>query len=391
MSIFADQGDSRAGPGQSDQKPAEGDQSGDLGGLKRAEKDRTVSTELKLRNVTIVIEPGRTLKFEEFVAEAPPYSIALDGYVEGKTRANDDGPHVNLNHHEEVDRISTNSTCMQAYNYLKAGLEETFKKNGQTTFRIYVNDCDQDTCLAIWLLANHDKFVGSRTSELMEELVKCEDKLDVFGGAFPFSTEERILGKLAWIFEPYTDHRSVIQDMDARTMSAIIEAVCSRITEYSKGEGKEVVPPVGYKNINQVVDNLDENPKGWVFITSEEPYARVVLSKDYTAFVSLVGEKEGTFRYSVGKLKPKAAFPVEDLYDVLNAAEQIKGTEITETNRWGGSDIIGGSPRGTGSKLAPREIIVILNAFLSFRETESKVKADTSTFIKENIPSLIAA
>jgi len=50
-------------------------------------------------------------------------------------------------------------------------------------------------------------------------------------------------------------------------------------------------------------------------------------------------------------------FPLERIYDALNNAEGLSSPE----NCWGGSTIIGGSPRKTGSRLSPEKIQQVIN------------------------------
>jgi hypothetical protein len=113
------------------------------------------------------VEPRQIVTWREFLKEAPDYSIALDGYVEGPPhfmsrgdsayKKGQMGPHANFNHHEGVDRLATRSTCEQVYVAIKQGFMDAFKPNGKVDGHIYVNDPDQDTCLAVWLLQNHER------------------------------------------------------------------------------------------------------------------------------------------------------------------------------------------------------------------------------------------
>lgn len=51
-----------------------------------------------------------------------PFSIALDGYVNVGPRFDHEGPRVNFNHHEEVDRLATRATCGQVLMAIRQGL-----------------------------------------------------------------------------------------------------------------------------------------------------------------------------------------------------------------------------------------------------------------------------
>jgi hypothetical protein len=50
-------------------------------------------------------------------------------------------------------------------------------------------------------------------------------------------------------------------------------------------------------------------------------------------------------------------FPVERIYDALNESEGL----TSQDDCWGGSTIIGGSPRKTGSRLRPKEVQEVIN------------------------------
>ena len=56
-------------------------------------------------------------------------------------------------------------------------------------------------------------------------------------------------------------------------------------------------------------------------------------------------------------MSPFIGFPMVRLYAALNEAE---GTEAGPTG-WGGSNTIGGSPRGSGSRLKPAEVEGVIN------------------------------
>jgi hypothetical protein len=92
---------------------------------------------------------------------------------------------------------------------------------------------------------------------------------------------------------------------------------------------------------------------GWQQIEEKGPYARTKLfSEKIKAYVALVENKEDTYTYTIGKMSPFVMFPLERIYGVLNEAEGLS----SQDNCWGGSTIIGGSPRKTGSRLTPENV-----------------------------------
>ena len=64
--------------------------------------------------INLVAEPGAVLSWDEFIGTKPPYSIALDGYVNSVSDLDFDGPYLNLDHHSGVRRLITRSTCAQS-------------------------------------------------------------------------------------------------------------------------------------------------------------------------------------------------------------------------------------------------------------------------------------
>jgi len=98
---------------------------------------------------------------------------------------------------------------------------------------------------------------------------------------------------------------------------------------------------------------------GWQLINEKGPYARTKLfSNKIKAYVAIVENKKDTYAYTIGKMSPFVMFPLERIYEALNKAEGLSSQE----NCWGGSAIIGGSPRKTGSRLSPEKVEKVINA-----------------------------
>lgn len=302
------------------------------------------------------IEPKKVKTWESFVEKNPAYSIALDGYVRGGPRFEPKGPYVNFNHHEEVDRLATRSTCGQVYVALKQGLLDSFRPQGKVHGHIYVNDPDQDTCLAVWLLQNNERIEGQKSEPLINRLAYMEDMLDVTAGAYPFDPLSKTMRKLGWIFDPYTSARMTgrLSRMDEYEMRTIIEAVSDRISKHVLGEGNEMEPDTRYERIG--------GGASWAMITEIGAHARTKLfTEGIKAFVSVRENSDGSCAYSIGKMSPFIAFPVEELYGFLNRTE---GIPEGDSDCWGGGNTIGGSPRNKGSKLKPKELEEVINDFL---------------------------
>jgi hypothetical protein len=302
--------------------------------------------------IELIVRPREVIKWKEFL-ELPGYAIALDGFVYGPTMFSKKGPHLNLNHHEEVDRPSTRSTCAQVMVAAKTGLCRNFKKNGEFFAQVYVNDPDQDTAMAVWLLRNHERISGFRSEPLINRLVFANDMLDATAGSYPFDPDSKVYGDMAWIFKPYTEARlsGHLKNMNSGEMEAVIDAIGKRIDDYTLGRGKQC-------QLDNRYERLIEGD-GWALVREigSDARTRMIMDGVYS-FVSLRVAEDGANIYSIGSLSPFEDFPLDVFYPALNEAE---GILPEETDRWGGGNTIGGSPRNRGSNLAPEEVAKIIN------------------------------
>jgi hypothetical protein len=303
--------------------------------------------------IRVYLEPRVVIKWQDFINSKPRFSIALDGYVKGPPRFLIQGPYANFNHHEGVARIATRSTCAQVYYYIRLGLLDTFQKNGEPNARVYINDVDQDVCLSCWLLKNSAKLEGLRFDNVLVQLILFEDILDASAGAYPINPDNPQIRRQAWIYEPYTQARTdgSIYSMSKKEMKDILRSVCARIDAAIDGRSAEI-------DLDTRFEKIGGGP-GWHLINEKGPYARTKLfSKKIKAYVALVENKEDTYAYTIGKMSPFVMFPLERIYGALNKAEGLSSQE----NCWGGSAIIGGSPRKTGSRLSPGKVQKVINA-----------------------------
>lgn len=306
-------------------------------------------------NIQLFVEPRKTYTWSEFKKNKPPYSIALDGIVNAKTKRDPNGPYANFDHHHGVDRISTSSTSEQVQLEINSNLFDTFRKDGIPTANVYINDPDEDTCLAWWLLKNHENIINHKNPKI-NRLIFCEDRLDRTAGSYPFGDTE-MRRKMAWIFQPYNDARfyGKVAKMDAGEMRNVVESVEKRISEHIFNEGGELPLEGNYEKIG--------GGNGWTFTKETGPASRMAMYNDgIKAYVTLIAEKEDqSFVYTIGKKSDWVRFPLDKLYKVLNKRE---AEIVTALNKWGGSNTIGGSPRETGSKINPDQLQEIINSLV---------------------------
>jgi len=86
------------------------------------------------------VEPGVSKDWGTFQREAPPYSIALDGYVIGPPSFADAGPHANFDHHVEVDRPLMRQQAWVFDPYLRARTEGRLAAMDSTIMEALIED-----------------------------------------------------------------------------------------------------------------------------------------------------------------------------------------------------------------------------------------------------------
>ena len=306
--------------------------------------------------IELFVEPGVTLGWDEFIQTKPPYSIALDGYVRAESELSTRGPYLNLDHHTGLRRMSTRSTCAQVYLAIMLGLFRLFQRDDQPHANVYVNDCDQDVCLSYWLLRNPDRVVDLQAQDRIARLIIGEDFLDATAGSFPLEMTREAVQQAFWIFEPYTTARSSgeLKGLSSTQMGNLITSVCERIDLYVAGKAESIEADTQYELVG--------GGSGWVLAHEIGGYARVELyRKGVQVLVAYRDNQDGTYTYSIGKISGFVQFPIKALYGVLNQAEGL----VDPHNQWGGSDMIGGSPRQSGSRLKPKEFEQIVNSYLA--------------------------
>lgn len=302
------------------------------------------------------IKPGTTMSWKDFTLLAEPHSIALDGFVPEGPRLNPSGPWANFNHHEEVSRLETRATCAQVLVALRMGLFEKFK---QDLMEVYVNDCDEDVCLSVFLLQNPGFATRERAFRL-NRLVFMEDMLDTTGGAYAFADSPSTLGKLLWVFQPYHVFRATgeLYHQNADAYRAVIEEVGVRIRAHILGKLNSVEPDMRFETVS-VYNDL-------VMVREIGANARLgVFGSGLRHFISVRELPNGRHMYSVARSSQFVPFPIPKLLKVLNSAELrarlvANVPVLGNTGGWGGSDMIAGSPRD-GSVISPDSVMRIIH------------------------------
>lgn len=301
----------------------------------------------------IHILPRVEMTWAEFLQETPPGSIALDGFVKDSAKFHAPTYHCNFDHHCRCVREVTMSTTRQVLFAVKGGLI----KNAPSDLHIYMNDVDQDASPAAFLLVDHELIDDTNSNPILSRLIEITDRLDVTGGAFPMHLPVELVEKHNWVFQPYTQARKsgVIAKADESIMQEILQSIFERIRKLLAGEAGRL--PLDTRH-----EVLHESPWGYKLIheIGGNDARYFLFQQGLNAFVSLVAASEGRYVYSIGRRSRYIPFPVPKLLAHLNRIEPIAHLDGIRSV-WGGSDIIGGSPRLNGSRLAPMELAQIID------------------------------
>ncbi|HJQ08765.1 MAG TPA: hypothetical protein VJ836_04780 [Candidatus Saccharimonadales bacterium] len=321
----------------------------------------------------LVVRPGLVVpSWSDFIATHPPFSIALDGYVNAGPDYEQAGPYANFDHHTGVKRMATLATSQQILRCMRVGLVPAFtNENNMYQPIVHANHPDHDVSLSWSLLQNAPewRYLEGVKRQRLRELVSAEGVLDVFGGAYPYDDPHTsIIRKIAGIFEPYTnlDHSGEIRQQDPARYKEVIEQINGNIALYLEGQGPERDLELDYERIGGGVHGE------WVMIKETGRDGRIqAFYEGIDAYVIFRGEsdvaavdgqgyEETRYHYTVGRQSEFVRFDVPGIIDHLNDTEGLQRSR----DHWGGSEIIGGSPRHEGSKLPPQELSYIINVYL---------------------------
>ncbi len=304
--------------------------------------------------IEIKILPRKSMSWPEFCLMAPTKSIALDGFVTDGPKWSETSLRANFDHHSGVVREATMSTAMQVMFAIKGGLMD--RLGGHAT--VWINDPDQDTCLATWLLTHHHLFDGVQSHPNINRLLTLNDRLDITGGAYPMRLDDEVLGMHLWVFEPYQELRTsgVLAGAGEVVMRNCMDAVHARLNAVLLGQH-------GKRELRTDATVLYDSPHGFKIVDetggNEARYA--LFSHGMNAFVSIVGTRDDGRRvYSIGRRSRYINFPVTELYGSLNEADGLR-----YPNGWGGSDIVGGSSRERGSGLSWEKVRDVIEGHMN--------------------------
>jgi len=292
-------------------------------------------------DVQLVAHPGETFTFERFCEEVDGPAVAVDGLASGPPAWSEEGPHASLNHHEGPPRLFSRATCGQARLAVAHGFWDEMTRDGAPGADVHVNDADPDVCLTVYVLAHPERL----DDLVVERLVAAEDIIDTTGAFWcPRWVDDAYLGELAWVFGPYLQARETGLPVDAAGLCALIGEVTGRIGAHADGKGGR----------SRVWGDFDVKARRGdaVAVVEHGPYARMALRR--AGFNVIVAERSsgGIRHITLAKASP---FRGPDLVACYQRLNDIDGAAAGDP--WGGSDLVGGSPRGRGTTLSLAHIL----------------------------------
>ena len=306
--------------------------------------------------VYLFMEPKRVpMTWLEFMKLKGPYSIALDGYVDGPPIIDIPGHIANFDHHKGVCRSATRAACGQVYYAIQMGLFNCFQdEKGILRIKVFLNHPDEDACMA-WLLLKLGCFPIIANDKHLRDLVYYVDLIDSSAGSYPI--DRKIWEEIAWIFQPYRNFRTSgeIDKQEADSYVAVVDQVELRIKKHLLGEGSSVPLDVRYELLGK---RKLKSGIECAIIKEIGSQARIGLAQaKIPAYISVRERPDGNLTVTVGKTSPFVPIDLFKAYKVLNAAENSR-----DGDEWGGGSEVGGSPRVGGTKQSPDQIAQILES-----------------------------
>ncbi|EFC81113.1 hypothetical protein [Parafrankia sp. EUN1f] len=333
-----------------------------------------------------VVEPGVCVP----LTDLPPFSIALDGYVQGPA-LDTDLHRFSFDHHGECLRLMTAATCRQVADALLLGLEPA-------RYTVYVNDLDADTVLATALLARPD-LLGPTVSvrAATRALVEAVAGRDALGPAYPV-TDPALLAAFARRVPLPAPGAALSAEAMSAALAECVSAVVAFLVEStaSPAAKRRLSPsamrfgsPSGGRAVASTVTSgsvdghrgssarhVGRRPRrrgggyvvthrgtGWIMARGfEQGVFESVYAEGYLRAVVWSERPDGSVAYTVGRRSDLvAAFPV-------GPAERpgtILAALAARERGWGGGSTVGGAPRhsdGRRSVLRPDEVFALVEA-----------------------------
>ena len=313
--------------------------------------------------VRVCIDPKRS--FSEADARAlGDRLIFLDGAGDFPPKLDNKTRFYNLDHHLGCIRPFTLASCEQALVLVVNGLE---LDEGDWT--LHVGEPDLDTLFAVWVLLNFRRVpkLSSRSKDVLLPLLRLEGAIDANGSElaeFCGLTQNTLREARARLDKLYTlekEFRSKERwpDLDWREYTAAMLSELDQLV-YTRSDFQD------HTSIEEILGHLEIADRKVAVACRDQSgiyeAERSLKNRfgEQLGIIALEKTKDGdTRQYTLRRVSAILNFDLESAYDLLNIVDPaVNGRP--PSNRWGGSDDIGGSPRASGTQLQPSEVLRIL-------------------------------
>jgi hypothetical protein len=305
--------------------------------------------------ISVRIAAGACVPAEE-ARSGPPGRIYLDGAAEGPPFADPVRCVYNLDHHEGCERAFTLSTCEQAMVLVRKGLELRSRE-----WTVFANDADLDAILAIWVLFNHLRLRqdGDPVRSEVMPLLRLEGAIDAHGLEFQdfCALPPGLLDETRRRMDRLRDRERAIKASGSWQRLDLVDYVRERLEQIDS----MVYPPRAFDDMVDIEElGRAELAGGAIAVACR---ARVgiyeverQLRRLHGPRLELVVLKQRGRVYTLRQLGPTLTASLDSVYAHLNLVDP-SASRARSGNRWGGSSEIGGSPRATGTRLTPQQIL----------------------------------
>lgn len=287
--------------------------------------------------------------------KAPEGTIFLDGAAQGEPFLDHERRVFNLDHHEGVIRRFTLSACEQATILVLRGIDVR-----ERPWTILANQPDLDTVLAIWVLLN-SVHLGDDQPEIRRAvmpLVRLEGLIDSQGlELLEFSgMDEADLKESLARLDELREVELAAPDAGKAGEKAVLETVVAQLRMLDR-----MVYPIDFFEALPAVEELalaELSPSRIAVVCRCDCgiyEAEPILKRLYGKRLGIIALQKSADAYTLRQVDTFLPGNLNEAYRTLNLTDPAVENSRSP-NRWGGSGEIGGSPRSSGTRLAPAEI-----------------------------------
>lgn len=283
--------------------------------------------------------------------------ILLDGAGSFGPVIDNDEKLYNLDHHAGCERLFTLSTCEQALLLVHSGLDLS-----EGDWKIYANEPDLDTVLALWCLLNFRRVreLGPEARDVLLPLLRLEGAIDANGP------------KLATLCGLSTD----LLEQTSRRVDHLL-ARERDLKQSGSWSNKKLYPYTlemlravdaliyaredfgDYTRIDHVYGHVEVGDRRVAVVCRDRAGIYTVeqhLKTRWGEQLSLIALENEPGHYTLRRVSTLAGPKLGRAYERLNRLDAAVDGQ-PPGKQWGGSEDIGGSPRPTGTRLAPEDLV----------------------------------